>query len=215
MFCEPTDTTRDRLLDTAERLFAEHGYQATTMRTVTAEAGANIAAVNYHFGSKQALLGAVVHRALGPVVEERRRRLDALELEGDPSVEALVDAIIGPLIERIGAEPSAALVIRLLGRLFVDPDPEMRALVKHEVSEAERRQLGMLERALPDLPREELWLRMRSMFAVVGAHLTGAFDTPAACFPQAGGCDELRQRLVTFLAAGLSAPATQPALAQA
>jgi AcrR family transcriptional regulator len=51
MFCDPADTTRDRLLDTAERCFAEHGYQATTMRAVTTEAAANIAAVNYHFGS--------------------------------------------------------------------------------------------------------------------------------------------------------------------
>ncbi len=122
MFCDPADTTRDRLLDTAERLFAEHGYQATTMRAVTTEAAANIAAVNYHFGSKHALLEAVVHRALRPVV----------------------------------------------------------------------------------------WLRMRSMFAVVGAHLTGAFDSPAACPP---GCDELRARLVTFLAAGLCAPATAAVVA--
>src|SRR4051812_25736558 len=122
MFCDPADTTRERLLDTAERLFAEYGYQATTMRTVTTEAAANIAAVNYHFGSKQALLEAVVHRALGPVVEERRRRLDALG--EDPGVEAIVDAIISPMIERVGAEPEPSRVIRLLGRLFVDPDPE-------------------------------------------------------------------------------------------
>ena len=207
MFCDPADTTRDRLLDTAERLFAEYGYQATTMRTVTTEAGANIAAVNYHFGSKQALLEAVVHRALGPVVDERRNRLDALEALGEPSVEAIVDAIISPLIERIDAEPERSRVIRLLGRLFVDPDPEMRALVKAEVSEAERRQLGMLAHALPEIPREELWLRMRSMFAVVGAQLTGAFDTPA-CPSGAHSCDELRARLVAFLAAGLRAPAT-------
>src|SRR5262249_56633160 len=58
MFCDPADTTRDRLLDTAERCFAAYGYQATTMRTVTTEAAANIAAVNYHFGSKHALLEA-------------------------------------------------------------------------------------------------------------------------------------------------------------
>jgi AcrR family transcriptional regulator len=181
MFCDPADTTRDRLLDTAERLFAEHGYQATTMRAVTTEAAANIAAVNYHFGSKQALL------------------------EAEPTVEAIVDAIIGPLIERVGTEPDPARVIRLLGRLFVDPDPEMRALVKAEIADAEKYQLGVLERALPGVPREELWLRMRSMFAVVGAHLTGAFDSPASCPP---GCDELRARLVSFLAAGMRAPAT-------
>src|SRR5919199_6351467 len=98
------DTTRERVLDAAERLFAEHGYQATTLRMVTAEAGANIAAVNYYFGSKQALLAAVVHRVIGPVAEERRRRLEALEADGDPSVEALVDAIIAPMLERFEAE---------------------------------------------------------------------------------------------------------------
>jgi AcrR family transcriptional regulator len=206
MFCDPAYTTRDRLLDAAERLFAEHGFQATTMRTVTTEAAANIAAVNYHFGSKQALLEAVVHRALGPVVEERNMRLAALPVE--PTVEEIVDAIISPLIERI-ADGDASRMIRLIGRLLVDPDPEMRALVKAEVSDAEKRPLRLLEQALPDLPREELWLRMRSMFAVVGAHLTGAFDKQGGpCLPAAGGCEELRRQLVTFLAAGLSAPAT-------
>jgi AcrR family transcriptional regulator len=206
MFCDPSDTTRDRLLDTAERLFAEHGYQATTMRAVTTEAAANIAAVNYHFGSKQALLEAVVHRALAPLSEERRNRLDALE-PGAP-VEAIVDAIISPLIERLDGDAEPSRVIHLIGRLLVDPDPEMRALVKAEVHEAERYQLGMLERALPELPRDELWLRMRSMFAVVGAHLTGAFENPAACLPEGGGSEDLRAQLVTFLAAGLRAPAT-------
>src|SRR5438034_9830849 len=151
------EATRDRLLDAAERLFAEHGYQATTMRGLTAQADANIAAVNYHFGCKQSLLEAVVHRALAPVVAERRRRLDALGDE--PPVEAIVDAIVGPLFDCVEGAP-------LLGRLFVDPDPEMRALVRAELAEAECRQLCVLERALPDLPREELWLRLRSMFAV-------------------------------------------------
>jgi AcrR family transcriptional regulator len=205
MFCDPADTTRDRLLDAAERLFAEHGFQATTMRTVTTEAAANIAAVNYHFGSKQALLEAVVHRALGPVVEARRLRLEALPAE--PTVEEIVDALISPLIERM-AEPEGGRMLRLVGRLLVDPDPEMRLLVKAEVHDAEQRPLRLLEQAMPDLPREELWLRMRSMFACVGAHLTGAFDKQAPCVPGPGGCEELRARLVTFLAAGLAAPAT-------
>lgn len=199
--CDPDDPTRQRLLDAAERLFAEHGYQATTMRTLTAEAAANIAAVNYHFGCKQALLEAVVHRAIGPVVQERSRRLAALP--DDASVEAVVDAIIGPLIERMESDRA---LLPFLGRLFVDPDPEMRALVKAEVKDADHSQLAVLARVLPDLPRDELWLRMRSMFAVVGATVTGTFDLPDACMPSR---EELRARLVTFLAAGLRAPATQ------
>jgi AcrR family transcriptional regulator len=179
------EATRDRLLDAAERLFAEHGYQATTMRGLTAEAEANIAAVNYHFGCKQSLLEAVVHRALAPVVSERRRRLQALG--ADPTVEEVVDAIVGPLLDC--ADP-------LLGRLFVDPDPEMRDLVRGELSDSACARMAVLERALPDVPREELWLRLRAMYTVVGGRLTGAL----------GPCE--RAQLVTFLAAGLRAPAT-------
>ena len=181
------EATRDRLLDAAERLFAEHGYQATTMRGLTAEAEANIAAVNYHFGCKQSLLEAVVHRALAPVVEERRRRLHAL---GDaPSIEAVVEAIVGPLFECAEGAP-------LLGRLFVDPDPEMRCHVQTELSDASCERMAVLQRALPDVPREELWLRLRAMYTVVGGHLAGTL----------GPCE--RAQLVTFLAAGLRAPAT-------
>src|SRR4051795_9743779 len=98
------EATRDRLLDAAERLFAEHGYQATTMRGLTAEAEANIAAVNYHFGCKQSLLEAVVHRALAPVVAERRRRLEALG-EGPP-VEAVGGGSGAPPVG--GRAPGAA-----------------------------------------------------------------------------------------------------------
>src|SRR3954451_3032262 len=140
------EATRDRLLDAAERLFAEHGYQATTMRGLTAEADANIAAVNYHFGCKQSLLEAVVHRALAPVVQERRRRLRAL---GDsPSVEELVEAIAGPLLECAEGAP-------LLGRVFVHPDPEMLCHVRAELSDASCELMAVLQRALPDVPRDE------------------------------------------------------------
>ena len=181
------EATRDRLLDAAERLFAEHGYQATTMRGLTAEADANIAAVNYHFGCKQSLLEAVVHRALAPVVEERRRRLHAL---GDsPAVEEIVEAIVGPLFDCAEAAP-------LLGRLFVDPDPEMRCLVRAELSESTCERMEVLSRVLPEIPHEELWLRLRAMYTVVGGHLAGTL----------GPCE--RAQLITFLAAGLRAPAT-------
>src|SRR3954452_20697161 len=121
------EATRDRLLDAAERLFAEHGYQATTMRGLTAEAEANIAAVNYHFGCKQSLLEAVVHRALAPVVDERRRRL--APPRGGAGGEGAVDAIVGPLFD-------CAEAALLLGRLFVDPDPVMRCLVRAELAKS-------------------------------------------------------------------------------
>ncbi|NUS83332.1 MAG: helix-turn-helix transcriptional regulator, partial [Streptomyces sp.] len=88
--------TRDRLLDAAERLFGEHGFAATSLRTVTVAAEANVAAVNYHFGSKEGLLRAVVERAMAAVNGERLRLLEELRAAGDrqPTVEELVRAFV-------------------------------------------------------------------------------------------------------------------------
>ena len=73
--------TKTRLLDTAERLFAHHGIEATSLRTITAEAGVNLAAVNYHFQSKEALMHAVIARRLDPINQRRLAMLDAYEAE--------------------------------------------------------------------------------------------------------------------------------------
>lgn len=71
--------TRERILDAAERLFMESGYEGTSMRMITGEAGVNLAAVNYHFGSKEALLREVFRRRLNWLNTERLRALDLLE----------------------------------------------------------------------------------------------------------------------------------------
>ena len=82
-----THDTRDRLLDTAERLFAERGVDATSLRHITTEAEANLASVNYHFGSKEALFRQIFARRIGPINEERLRLLDACEANNPPTLE--------------------------------------------------------------------------------------------------------------------------------
>ena len=71
--------TKERILDVAERLFADRGFPATPLRDITSEAGVNVASVNYHFGSKEALLAAVLERRLHPVNARRLELLDAIE----------------------------------------------------------------------------------------------------------------------------------------
>ena len=73
--------TREKILDTAERLIGEQGYAATSLRQIITEAGVNLAAVHYHFGSKEELLDAVVMRKAGPVNEARLAALDLVEQE--------------------------------------------------------------------------------------------------------------------------------------
>src|SRR5690606_8683349 len=93
--------TRDAILDAAERLFAEQGHDNTSMRQITQAAGVNLSAVNYHFGSKYALVDAVFQRRLDALTDERLRILDELEANAGgqrltPS--ALVAACLGPLV---------------------------------------------------------------------------------------------------------------------
>ena len=96
--------TKEKLLDAAEELFADHGFASTSLRDITTEADVNLAAVNYHFGSKLDLLRAVFARRIGPVNAERLERFDALD---DPDVEEVLRAFIAPLFKRL-REPGNA-----------------------------------------------------------------------------------------------------------
>ena len=94
-----TDSTRQRILDTAERLFADQGFHATTLRQITSEAGVNLAAVNYHHGSKDALILAVFQRRLDDLNSERLARLDRAVAAADPpELEGVLEAFIYPAL---------------------------------------------------------------------------------------------------------------------
>src|ERR1700675_3405038 len=90
--------TKTKILNAAEKLFALNGFDATSLRDITAEAQVNLAAVNYHFQSKDSLIDAVILRRIEPV---NRRRVEMLDTAGpSPSVEQIVEAFLAPLLEK-------------------------------------------------------------------------------------------------------------------
>jgi len=94
--------TKERILDTAERLFSEQGYAATSLRGIIAEAGVNLAAVHYHFHSKEALLEAVILRRSVPANRERLALLSRFEEEADgnpPALEKVIEAFVSPTLQ--------------------------------------------------------------------------------------------------------------------
>src|SRR3954462_7592346 len=94
---KPQHETRTRILDAAEELFMQHGFEATSMRVLTAKAEVNLAAVNYHFGSKHALIEAVFRRRLDPMNAARIAALDELEASSrSADAEAIIRASVGP-----------------------------------------------------------------------------------------------------------------------
>jgi len=141
--------TKERILDAAERLFAEHGFQGASLRQITAEAQVNLAAVNYHFHSKEALLTAVIQRRMEPVNVERLARLDELEkAAGDAPIplEALVRALLEPMFRQ--AETVGPLA-RLMGRIFSDPEASTRQLMFPAIKQTVERFRPVFLRALP------------------------------------------------------------------
>ena len=108
-------TTRDRLLDAAEALFSEKGIRGASMREITGRASANLAAINYHFGSKEELLREIVMRRARVLFDERIKLLDrAEEAAGGqaPTVSAIVQAFVGPMFRHFGQDPTPADLMR-------------------------------------------------------------------------------------------------------
>ena len=190
-----------------------HGFEGTSMRLLTSKAGVNLAAVNYHFGSKDALIEAVFRRRLDPMNAARIAELDRLEKEaaGPPlAPEQIIRAFIGQGLRMIeDAKGGGRNFIRLLGRTYTDPQKPIRALIGQLYAPAMERFKAAFERALPQMPREELVWRMHFMFGTL-AYTLAATDTVQLI----AGCKAedrydarlLEARLAAFLGAGLLAP---------
>ena len=211
---KPPHETRTRILDAAEELFMLHGFEGTSMRSLTAKAGVNLAAVNYHFGSKDALIEAVFRRRLDPMNAARVAALDALETAERPlAPEAIIRAFIRESLRMMeDAKGGGRNFIRLLGRTYTEPAKPIRQLIGQLYAPTMERFKGAFERALPQMPREELVWRMHFMFGTL-SYTLAATDTVqliAGCKPEDryDAC-LLEDRLATFLAAGLTAPLAQ------
>lgn len=214
-----TVDTRERILDAGERLFMAHGYEGTSMRQITGEAGVNLAAVNYHFGSKESLMQEVFRRRLDWLNEERMRVLDALEVEaaGQPvKPSAIVDAFFGTLLRMAGDENRGGMTfLRLLGRTLTEPSEFIRAFLAHEYQAVMDRYKEALFKALPEVPKAEIVWRFHFMLGATSYAIAGTdalrlvTDWQIEDEDSTDRLDRLVPRLMTFLLGGLRAQLPQ------
>jgi AcrR family transcriptional regulator len=159
-------TTKDRILDAAEGLLAKHGFEATSLRAITAAAGVNLAAVNYHFQSKGALIRAVIARRIGPINEKRLEMLDAIEADagdGPLPIATVIEAFVGPVIE---VRNKAQGFAPIMGRVFNENAEFAQRFFQDHLSVVAQRFTAAFERAVPGLPKEEVLWRA---FFLIGA----------------------------------------------
>ena len=205
--------TKERLLDAAEALFMEHGFEATSLRLITAKAGANLAAANYHFGSKEAMFEAVLTRRLDPMNQERVELLDRFEAETAPmplGCDRILAALFIPAL-RLARDPALGgnNFLRLLGRAYADPAPFIRRFLSEQYAQMIARFKAAFGRALPHLPKKELSWRLHFIMGALSYSLAGtdALKIISVLNPLATDNDEiLLRRLAPFLLAGLNAP---------
>jgi AcrR family transcriptional regulator len=205
--------TKTRILDAAEQLFMEHGFEATSLRSLTSAACVNLAAVNYHFGSKEELFQAVLTRRLDPMNAERIELLEKLEREAGTrpmSVEKILSSMLIPALrlardERRGGKN----FLRLLGRAYADPAPFIRHFLSAQYVEMINRYKEAFLKALPHLSRHELTWRLHFVMGALSYTLAGtdALKLFAQVTQEKDNDELLLQRLAPFLVAGLKAPA--------
>lgn len=211
----PSATTKERILDAAERLFAERGVDATSLRRVTSAAGVNVAAIHYHFGSKEELLRAVVSRRFDPVNQERLKQLDRLEAARvPPSVEEILRAFLEPALDLLDAlGEQGALLARLVGRIYSDASEPLKNVLTAQFGGVFVRFVGALIEALPQLPPAEVVLRFQYTAAVLHQSLSSELPVAEVSPVELPALDteNMLQRMVSFVAAGLRAPlSSQP-----
>ncbi|HTS62361.1 MAG TPA: TetR/AcrR family transcriptional regulator [Candidatus Acidoferrales bacterium] len=193
--------TKDKIIEAAERLFAEQGYASTSLRQIIAEAAVNLASVHYHFGSKERLLDDLVHRKADPVNQARLSLLDASESKaaGRPlSVEQILNAFLLPTAKAASADPT---FVRLMGRIHAEG--LMPAIVQKHFLPTAQRFVSALRRALPDLPEAEFLWRVHFMMGAMSYTMCGTPIFPAAI----EDFHSRMEKLVRFLSAGFRAPA--------
>lgn len=206
----PDTDTKQALLDAAEELFAEQGIDGASLRAITSRAGTNLASVHYHFGSKVELIRAVLGRRLRPLNEERLRRLSEIDPgpPAAPDVNAVLRAFVAPVLRMVQQERGGHAFARFVLRSFSQPRQELRDAVMEEFAEIAERFTDALARALPELPREELFWRFHFMVGTM-AHTAGLGFIAHRL--SGGICDPLDvegciDRMVRFLSAGFLAP---------
>ena len=193
--------TQTKILDAAEALFIETGFSATSFRAIAKHAGVNLSAAHYHFGSKEGLFGAALHRRVEPLTRTREANLDRLEASGaTPTVNEVVRGYLGPLCDVAPDSPLPSLIARLYG----EPESVQQPFVIQEFSATAERFLSLLRNALPEVPADIVQWRFH--FVIGSMIFLLSHERPPILFgPDDSAVGGLEQ-LIEFATTSLSAP---------
>jgi AcrR family transcriptional regulator len=204
-------STKDRILAAAEELFAQHGFAGTSLRQVTGRADVNIAAVNYHFGSKENLINEVFRRRMDEMTQQRLDRLKAAVREHPGELEPVLAAFVEPALamarDRHGGPLDRAAFIKVLARAYAEKNDGLRRFLSERYGHVLREFARAIAACLPELGKEQLYWRLDFLSGALTYAMAdfGLIKRPAS-MPEAAHRERAAQELIRFAAAGLRAP---------
>lgn len=202
-------STKDRILHAAEDLFAQQGFAATSLRQVTSLADVNIAAVNYHFGSKDNLINEVFRRRMDVM---SKRRLDGLHkavAAEQPSLETILAAFVEPALDMAQDRSGGSAFIRVIARAYAESNEGLRKFLSDQYGHVLREFAKAIALCTPSLGKEELYWRLDFLSGALTYAMAdfGLIKRPAGT-TEATHRQRAASALIRFAAAGFRADAT-------
>jgi AcrR family transcriptional regulator len=198
--------TKERILGAAEELFARHGFEGASLRQLTAAAGVNLAAVNYHFGSKDRLIEEVFRRRLDQLNGRRLAALQKIAGDAGTTIEDVLAAFIAPALE-LSHDGNGSLFMRVLARAFAEHDDTLRKFLSDNYGHVMRQFTAEFARLLPNLSKEELYWRVDLVTGALTHAMSGfGMIQRKSDTPEQRHREQTAEHLIRFAAAGLKSP---------
>lgn len=200
-------STKDKILNAAEYLFATSGFAETSMRQITNKAGVNLASINYHFGSKKDLIQDVLDRYLAQLLPSVNKKLDVLVTsKSQVEVEEVLRCFKQPLLdlEKINAG-GTVFFLSLLGRGYVDVQGHLRKFITDKYRNEIQQLRAVFRQTLPDISEQELFWRLHltlgtSVFTLAASDALK--EIAKADFQQELDTEQLLEQIIPFVSAG-------------
>lgn len=204
-------STKNKILDAAESLFADKGFNGTSLREITSLAEVNLAAVNYHFGSKKELIKAVMSRYMNELSPNLQASLLVIcQQETKPTLHEVFSAFIEPLLSlNVFRENGTSNFLQLLGRGYTDSQGFLRWFLTTQYPEVITNFVTAVQRAYPELSAEDIFWRLHFTMGTVIFTMSSSdalMDIAKNDFEQDVDIADVICKVIPFVASGVGAP---------
>jgi len=211
-----TSSTIDRILDAAEVEFAAHGFVETSLRTITSKAKVNLAAVNYHFGSKKGLIQAVTDRFLGPLTKNLQTQLSAYEMaltetQGDEQELQVLLGILARSCQQVAQQNhhSLAVFARLINTAYSQSQGHLRKHLTKQYGASFMYFMKLLRRHMPPMTHEQFFWRFHYLLGILVFSISSSEALLAICereYASSRSLDQIMADIVPVMASAAQAP---------